>query len=564
MTDSVQPLADDGSSARPWGRRFGDESDDLQESAPFPPLSSVSVHDVEWRHDPSLRQVIRPVDSVGTVPSTSPSANFVGTFVLVEGGATVVAMTRAEAIEAGYTVLDEDDSIETNTTHVPSAATVESSNPTPAPVPAARHLRLLPSTPASDEHERINDWLRTVSRNRGAKSAGPIPGRNLSVVQPAEEVAVPTDGPAIEAPIPLAPQADRIPTTSGTPLDLLPAASVPAVNLFPASSVPLDDLFAVDVARETSVAAAPERTVRLVAAPPQSDVLAGTVLVPRIPQPDVQVQPSRPQVSPAQALPVPVPVAIPSIGTQSPLRAPLAATAPVLVAARSLTKTYVRNGASHSVFRDVTIDLHLGEFVAVVGPSASGKTTLLNCLSGLEDCDDGEVLFDGYPLSALTESDRARHRVATMGFAFPKPDLISVLTAVENVELPLSIAGWKFAEARAEATSALTLFRVGDVANELPETLSAGERLRVSLARGVVGEPKIVWADEATAGVDPETSDEIAHVLRELNEEGLAVVVATHDVGVLRHAHRIFELRDGLLKEASRRKVLDACHRRLS
>ena len=561
MTISVEPLTEIAFSARSWGPRFGDESDDQQVPSRSPSPVEVPAKDVEWRHDAILSKVNRPVDDVTEGPSTPPPEASRATFVLVDGGATVVAMTRAEAIEAGYTVLDEDDSIETPTAGG-RASTMETRPSIPAlpPAPAARHLRLLPSTPTSDERERIDDWLRSVSRNRGAKHAGPIPTRNLSVDQRAEELAVPTAVPE-----------NKSRTLHVDPhADLLPETSLPHEDLFAVASLPLDDLFAVDVDQEPSVAAAPDRTVRLVTAPPQLDVLAGTLIVPQILKLEAPLYAvptlSLPALSlPALGLPTQtVPVAGIAVSTQATLRAPLATTAPVLVAARSLTKTYFRNGTPRSVFRDLTIDVHTGEFLAIVGPSASGKTTLLNCLSGLESCDDGEVLFDGYPLSALTESDRARHRVATMGFAFPKPDLISVLTAVENVELPLSIAGWKSPDARAEATSALTLFRVADVANELPETLSAGERLRVSLARGVVGEPRIVWADDATAGLDPEMSDEIAHVLRELNEEGLAVVVATHDVGVLRHAHRIFELRDGILKEASRRKVLDACHRRPS
>jgi putative ABC transport system ATP-binding protein len=297
----------------------------------------------------------------------------------------------------------------------------------------------------------------------------------------------------------------------------------------PAPTVP--DFLVVDLPAAPDESA--DQTLHVVAAPPDHAPLSGTITAPA---------------------PTPTPAS-------SPLRPPLPASARSVAAARAIAKRVGRGASARELFRSVTLDLAEGEFLGVVGPSGAGKSMLLSCLSGLVRPDAGDVLIDGTPVTALTESDRALQRVGTMGFATSTPGLVGVLTAQENVELPLQIAGWSRSDASKEATAALTLLRVEDLADALPDTLSGGERVKVTLARALVGEPKIVWADEPTAGLDPGSADDVAHVLRQLNEDGLAVVVVTHDPRLLQHAHRIVELRDGAVREASRRKVLDECRR---
>src|SRR6188472_1735624 len=171
---------------------------------------------------------------------------------------------------------------------------------------------------------------------------------------------------------------------------------------------------------------------------------------------------------------------------------------PPIVDARSIVKTYDTGVVQVAALRGVDITLARGEMVAIMGPSGCGKTTLLNCLSGLDAIDSGEVAIEGKALSSMSDRERTDYRARRMGFVFQFYNLMPVLTAVENVELPLLLARVGAKPARQKALDALELVGVADRAGHVPDALSGGERQRVTIARSLVNDPAIVWADEPT------------------------------------------------------------------
>jgi putative ABC transport system ATP-binding protein len=218
--------------------------------------------------------------------------------------------------------------------------------------------------------------------------------------------------------------------------------------------------------------------------------------------------------------------------------------APLLLA-EQVTKIY-RTGASEvQALRAIDLRIDEGEFVAVMGPSGSGKTTLLNCLSGLDDIDGGHVLLDGQDLHALSDADRTRNRASQMGFVFQQFNLIPVLSAAENVELPLLLAGVRSKEARKRALTTLERVGLGHRTGHRPSELSGGEQQRTTIARALAARPRIVWADEPTGALDSETSADIVELLRDLHAEGLTLVMVTHDDGIGAAAPRLVRMRDG-------------------
>jgi ABC-type lipoprotein export system ATPase subunit len=180
----------------------------------------------------------------------------------------------------------------------------------------------------------------------------------------------------------------------------------------------------------------------------------------------------------------------PQIGVpEAPAREPI-------VEARGVDKVYDTGKLQVHALRDVSFSVPRGEMVAIMGPSGSGKTTLLNCLSGLDRIDGGEVLIDGVALSAMSDEQRTDYRARRMGFVFQFYNLMPVLSAVENVELPLLVSRVPAKEARRKALAALELVGLGERAAHLPDELSGGQRQRVTIARALVNDPAIVWADE--------------------------------------------------------------------
>jgi putative ABC transport system ATP-binding protein len=217
----------------------------------------------------------------------------------------------------------------------------------------------------------------------------------------------------------------------------------------------------------------------------------------------------------------------------------------VILSAVGVDKTY-RTGAEAVVALDhVDLDVAAGEFLAVMGPSGSGKTTLLNCLSGLDDIDAGSVHIDGESIHELSDARRTRHRAKTMGFIFQSFNLIPVFSAVENVELPLLLAGIAPKESRRRAEETLERLGLGQRLRHRPPELSGGEQQRVTVARAIAGEPTIVWADEPTGNLDTETAAGVMSLLGDLHRDGLTLILVTHDQAIGATAGRRIEVRDG-------------------
>jgi putative ABC transport system ATP-binding protein len=221
------------------------------------------------------------------------------------------------------------------------------------------------------------------------------------------------------------------------------------------------------------------------------------------------------------------------------------ASAPI-VEAKGVDKTYDTGKVEVRALRGVDLAVRRGEMVAIMGPSGSGKTTLLNCLSGLDSISDGDVLIEGVSLADMSDRDRTDYRARRMGFVFQFYNLMPVLSAVENVELPLLVARVSPKEARVKALAALELVGLADWADHVPDELSGGQRQRVTIARALVNNPAIVWADEPTGDLDSENADEIVALMRRLNlEHDLTFLIVTHDIGVGRKTDRIVRMVDG-------------------
>lgn len=216
-----------------------------------------------------------------------------------------------------------------------------------------------------------------------------------------------------------------------------------------------------------------------------------------------------------------------------------------LLVADCVCKTYRTGAEEVEALRGVELVVHEGEFVSIMGPSGSGKTTLLNCCSGLDDIDGGRVLLDGVDLHALSDARRTANRALCMGFIFQAYNLIPVFNAVENAELPLLLAGVDAKEARRRASETLERVGLGARLKHRPAELSGGEQQRVTVARALAGRPRVVWADEPTGALDSETAEQVMQLLRELNADGLTLIVVTHDEGVGRSANRAIKMRDG-------------------
>jgi putative ABC transport system ATP-binding protein len=216
-----------------------------------------------------------------------------------------------------------------------------------------------------------------------------------------------------------------------------------------------------------------------------------------------------------------------------------------LLVAEAVRKVYRTGAGEVWALRDVSLTVGDGEFVAVMGPSGSGKTTLLNCLSGLDSIDAGRVLLDGRSIHELSDAERTRERASTMGFVFQQFNLIPVLTAAENVEVPLLLADVKPREARERAVATLERVGLGARVAHRPNELSGGEQQRVTIARALAGHPSIVWADEPTGALDSESAAEVMVLINELHRDGLTLVLVTHDPAVGAQAQRMIRMRDG-------------------
>ena len=240
------------------------------------------------------------------------------------------------------------------------------------------------------------------------------------------------------------------------------------------------------------------------------------------------------------------------LGRKPRLRAepsPAAQDAPastIVVQANDLYKTYVSGRLRVPALKGVTLSIERGEIVAIVGPSGCGKTTLLHCLSGLEDFEGGEVWLEGSSLAHLSDGQKADHRARRVGFVFQSYNLLPVLNALENVELPLLLSKRSAAEARRRALRALEVVGLENRLRHRPSELSGGQQQRVAIARALSTQPAVIFADEPTGNLDSDSAEEVMQLIDRLNRENAQTfVLVTHAREVAAHARRLIRMRDG-------------------
>jgi putative ABC transport system ATP-binding protein len=232
---------------------------------------------------------------------------------------------------------------------------------------------------------------------------------------------------------------------------------------------------------------------------------------------------------------------------------------PSLLEVRDIKKTYRMGKVLVPALRGVSFDAKAGEFLTIFGPSGSGKSTLLHLMGCLDRPDEGEIFIEGTHVLKLSDDKLAELRLTKIGFVFQFFNLLPRMTALQNVELPLTIAGVSEREAKEKAKEMLRLVGLEARLNHKPFELSGGEQQRVAIARALINDPKIVLADEPTGNLDTKTGWEIVQLMKKLNEEkGQTFLVVTHDPQIAETAHRIVHLKDGLIeeiKEVSKRKT---------
>ena len=215
---------------------------------------------------------------------------------------------------------------------------------------------------------------------------------------------------------------------------------------------------------------------------------------------------------------------------------------------RDLTKQYVRGGQVIPVLVGINLDIQAGDFVALMGPSGSGKSTLLNLLAGIDKPTSGRIRVAGVDIAELTETELAAWRAASVGFIFQFYNLMPVLSAFDNVELPLLLTSLSRRERRERVETALALVGLADRMEHFPNELSGGQQQRVAIARALIGDPVLIVADEPTGDLDRTTAEEILHLLERLNREvGKTIVMVTHDPKAAEKAHRVIQLEKGVL-----------------
>ncbi len=223
-----------------------------------------------------------------------------------------------------------------------------------------------------------------------------------------------------------------------------------------------------------------------------------------------------------------------------------------LVSIRGLTKTYQRGAEKIEVLHGINLDIPKGDFVALMGPSGSGKTTLLNLIGGLDKPTGGELSVDDKRIDQYSGSELARWRAANVGFVFQFYNLLPVLTAQRNVELPLLLTDLSAAQRKQHAQVALDLVGLSDRASHKPKELSGGQEQRVAIARAIVSDPTLLVCDEPTGDLDRKTADEVLTLLKTLNREhGKTIVMVTHDPKAAEFANHVLHLDKGTLVDSA-------------
>lgn len=217
---------------------------------------------------------------------------------------------------------------------------------------------------------------------------------------------------------------------------------------------------------------------------------------------------------------------------------------------RDMTKSYLLGGETVHALNHITLDIAKGEFLAIIGPSGSGKSTLMNMLGCLDQPDSGTYLLDEREIGKMNENELAVIRNQKIGFVFQNFNLLTKLTALENVELPMIYRGISVKERRERALECLDMVGLKERAGHLPTQLSGGQQQRVAIARALSGGPSIILADEPTGALDSQTSKEIIQMMKGLNEHGNTIILITHDLSIAKQTRRMVRIQDGKLFES--------------
>jgi putative ABC transport system ATP-binding protein len=222
-----------------------------------------------------------------------------------------------------------------------------------------------------------------------------------------------------------------------------------------------------------------------------------------------------------------------------------------MIELRHVSKSYQRGGQKVPVLHDLNLVVQTGDFLALMGPSGSGKSTLLNLIAGIDQPDEGEIIIDGRDIAKLSESQLARWRAEHVGFIFQFYNLIPVLTAFENVALPLQLSRVSESEKKTRVTQALAMVGLSDRMDHTPNELSGGQQQRVAIARALITDPSLIVADEPTGDLDRQSAEDVLNMLERLHREmGKTILMVTHDPKAAEHARAMVHLEKGQLENA--------------
>lgn len=220
-----------------------------------------------------------------------------------------------------------------------------------------------------------------------------------------------------------------------------------------------------------------------------------------------------------------------------------------MIELKNASKKYQQGSREVHALRNVSLTINKGEFLSIMGPSGSGKSTLLNLIGGLDQPTSGEIFIDGRPLHGVSDDELTLIRRRRVGFIFQFFNLLPILTAAENVGLPLLLEGMPYSQVKPRAEELLRKVGLGERTEHRPEQLSGGEMQRVAISRALVTSPAVLLADEPTGNLDSHTSEDIFMLLKSLNEQGQTIVMVTHDSRAAAYGSRIITLKDGALSE---------------